>query len=162
MGDQSPNGKHTRIKIKATMEEIAEVAAVGASWKDLASLIGCSDRTLRSWRAMRDRSAHEIFFPPGPPDPAAAIIAKANADEILRLQASLAGIAVDDLPSPPPPPEAAEIPPEVFEVLAAIELGWARGKRRILDKLSERAQEGDIKASIYLLERLEKLSDSDL
>ena len=78
MGEQSPNGKHTRIKIKATMEEIAEAAAVGASWKDLASLIGCSDRTLRSWRAMRDRAAHEIFFPPAPPDPADAMIAKAE------------------------------------------------------------------------------------
>ena len=40
------------------LQTLHEAAKVGATWKDLASIIGISDRTLRRWREELEEAEH--------------------------------------------------------------------------------------------------------
>ncbi len=53
-------GRIQRIQVRCTQAELEYAAACGASWRDLAELIGCTDRTLRNWRRMTRNSVNDI------------------------------------------------------------------------------------------------------
>ncbi len=53
-------GRINRTQVRCTQAELEYAAACGASWRDLAELIGCTDRTLRYWRTMTRNIANDI------------------------------------------------------------------------------------------------------
>ena len=53
-------GRIQRIQLRCTQAELEYAAACGASWRDLAELVGCTDRTLRNWRWMTRDFANDI------------------------------------------------------------------------------------------------------
>ena len=149
--------REVRVVIRATRQEIEDAAAAGASWKDLARLIGCTDRTLRTWRALRDSQMHEKHFPP---DPLEVLRAQNEVYRQRELFVALATmpISADDLP---PPAKPGSPPGEITEVLDAIDAGRARGKRKLLDALTKLGKAGDAKTLIYLLNRFERFERFD-
>ena len=56
-------GRIQRIQVRCTQAELEYAAACGASWRDLAELIGCTDRTLRHWRIMTRNIANDVDVP---------------------------------------------------------------------------------------------------
>lgn len=140
--------REVRVTIRATTEEIGKAAAAGASWADLARLIGITDRTLRTWRTMRDQRAHNSIFPPSPQDEAMAAVLQKGQDLYLELSGVKKVEKSDARPRQ-------EVPDVIVEVLDAIDAGRARGKREILDALLEIGKGGDARTLIYLLKRLD-------
>lgn len=53
-------GRIQRIQVRCTQAELEYAAACGASWRDLAELIGCTDRTLRNWRRITRNIANDV------------------------------------------------------------------------------------------------------
>ena len=56
-------GRIKRIQVRCTQAELEYAAACGASWRDLAELIGCTDRTLRYWRRTARNIANDVDAP---------------------------------------------------------------------------------------------------
>ena len=53
-------GRIQRIQVRCSQAELEYAAACGASWRDLAELIGCTDRTLRNWRRITRNIANDV------------------------------------------------------------------------------------------------------
>ena len=119
-------GRIKRIQVRCTQAELEYAAACGASWRDLAELIGCTDRTLRYWRMMTRDIANDVDEP-------------SMTDEqrkVLRV--------------------GKESPEAIRVVMKTIERGrrWARAE--LVDVLRTAALGGDIRAATHLLERLDR------
>ncbi len=119
-------GRVARIQVRCTQAELEYAAACGASWRDLAELIGCTDRTLRNWRTMTRDFANDI-----------------DAQSLTAEQRKALGVGKES-------PEAIRV------VMKTIERGrrWARAE--MVDVLRTAALGGDTRAAIHLLERLDR------
>jgi len=119
-------GRIQRIQVRCTQAELEYAAACGASWRDLAELIGCTDRTLRHWRSMTRDLANDI-----------------DAQNLTAEERKALGVGKES-------PEAIRV------VMKTIERGrrWARAE--MVDVLRTAALGGDTRAAILLLERLDR------
>ncbi|MDE0143376.1 MAG: hypothetical protein OXI80_09260 [Caldilineaceae bacterium] len=119
-------GRIQRIQVRCTQAELEYTAASGASWRDLAELIGCTDRTLRHWRSMTRDLANDI-----------------DAQNLTAEERKALGVGKAS-------PEAIRV------VMKTIERGrrWARAE--MVDVLRTAALGGDTRAAIHLLERLDR------
>jgi len=119
-------GRIQRIQVRCSQAELEYTAANGASWRDLAELIGCTDRTLRHWRRMARNLANDV-----------------DAQSLTAEQRKALGVGKE-------PPEAIRV------VMKTIERGrrWARAE--MVDVLRTAALGGDTRAAILLLERLDR------
>lgn len=119
-------GRIQRIHVRCTLAELEYAAACGASWRDLAELIGCTDRTLRNWRRMTRNIANDV-----------------DTQSLTVEQRKALGVGKES-------PEAIRV------VMKTIERGrrWARAE--LTDVLRTAALGGDIRAAIHLLERLDR------
>ncbi len=119
-------GRIQRIQVRCTQAELEYAAACGASWRDLAELIGCTDRTLRYWRRMARNLANDI-------DPQGLTVDQRKALNV-----------------------GEKTPEAIRVVMNTIERGrrWARAE--LVDVLRTAALGGDIRAATHLLERLDR------
>ena len=119
-------GRIKRIQVRCTQAELEYAAACGASWRDLAELIGCTDRTLRVWRKMSRSPVNDI--------------------DVQKLSAEQRKLLSPDDTAP----EAIRV------VMKTIERGRRRGRAELVDVLRTAALSGDTRAAIHLLERLDR------
>lgn len=119
-------GRIQRIQVRCSQAELEYTAASGASWRDLAELIGCTDRTLRNWRRITRNIANDV-----------------DAQSLTAEERKALGVGVES-------PEAIRV------VMKTIERGrrWARAE--MVDVLRTAALGGDTRAAILLLERLDR------
>lgn len=115
-----------RIQVRCTQAELEYAAACGASWRDLAELIGCTDRTLRNWRKITRNIANDI-----------------DAQSLTAEQRKTLGVGQES-------PEAIRV------VMKTIERGRRWGRAEMVDVLRMAALGGDIRAATRLLERLDR------
>ena len=119
-------GRVSRIHVRCTQAELEYAAACGASWRDLAELIGCTDRTLRYWRMMTRNIANDV-----------------DAPSLTDEQRKVLGVG-------------SKSPEGIRVVMRTIERGRRRGRAELVDVLRTAALGGDIRAAIHLLERLDR------
>lgn len=119
-------GRIGRIQVRCTQAELEYAAACGASWRDLAELIGCTDRTLRYWRTMTRNIANDVD-------------ASSLTDEVRKAM----GVG-------------SKSPEGIRVVMKTIERGRRRGRAEMVDVLRTAALGGDIRAATHLLERLDR------
>ena len=119
-------GRIQRIQLRCTQAELEYAAACGASWRDLAELIGCTDRTLRLWRNMFRSPVNDI-----------------DVQKLSAEKRKVLGVGVT-------------APEEIRVVMKTIERGRRRGRAEMVDVLRTAALSGDIRAAIHLLERLDR------
>jgi hypothetical protein len=119
-------GRINRTQVRCTQAELEYAAACGASWRDLAELIGCTDRTLRYWRTMTRNIANDI-------DGSNLTDEDREAMDVGRKTSE--GIRV---------------------VMKTIERGRRRGRAELVDVLRTAALGGDIRAATHLLQRLDR------
>ena len=112
--------------MRCTQAELEYAAACGASWRDLAELIGCTDRTLRHWRRITRNIANDV-----------------DAQSLTAEQRKALGVGVES-------PEAIRV------VMKTIERGRRWGRAEMVDVLRTAALGGDIRAATRLLERLDR------
>ncbi len=119
-------GRILRTQLRCTQAELEYAAADGASWRDLAELIGCTDRTLRNWRWMARNLANDI-----------------DAQSLTAEQRQILNVGK-------------ETPELIRVVMKTIERGRRRGRAEMVDVLRTAALGGDTRAAIHLLERLDR------
>ena len=119
-------GRIQRIQVRCTQAELEYAAACGASWRDLAELIGCTDRTLRHWRRITRNIGNDID------------VQGMTAEHRKALHVSV------------------ESPEAIRVVMKTIERGRRWGRAEMVDVLRTAALGGDIRAATRLLERLDR------
>ncbi len=119
-------GRISHTQVRCTQAELEYAAACGASWRDLAELIGCTDRMLRYWRTMTRNIANDI-------DGSNLTNKDREAMDVGRKTSE--GIRV---------------------VMRTIERGRRRGRAEMVEVLRTAALGGDIRAATHLLQRLDR------
>lgn len=119
-------GRIQRIQLRCTQAELEYAAACGASWRDLAELIGCTDRTLRLWRRKFRSPVNDIDLQKLSAEKRKVLDAAETASEAIRV------------------------------VMKTIERGRRWGRAEMVDVLRTAALGGDIRAATHLLDRLDR------
>ncbi len=119
-------GRIQRIQVRCTQAELEYAAACGASWRDLAELIGCTDRTLRHWRTMTRNLANDI-----------------DAQRLTDEQRKALGVGE-------------KVPEAIRVVMKTIKRGRRWARTEMVNVLRTAALGGDIRAATHLLDRLDR------